>query len=282
MSVLASFAARGREHWLNDQTSARDHSGGRVRKARGRLAALGAPALEAVWHRRQEELCDRNVGGLWWGIDGNLDDWLSGRSSGAWLSEPVQETGTTGLGMWSMWVSEPVRTWSLESGLSVWEKGHTLRAGSVGTFRPTIKQQGLAPTAACTSCSSGVVLTFFTVSANDFRRQKDVLTFFAVSADDFRRYKDLLTFLTISADHFRRPKDLLTFVAVRADDCFRQKDLQSMQGVQSPGLAPADACLASSRQSVQCVQSPGLAPADASVASSRQGAVCAVTRTGTC
>jgi hypothetical protein len=69
MSVLASFAARGREHWLKDQTSARDHSGGRVRKARGRLAALGVPALEAVWHQRQEELCDRNVGGLWWGID---------------------------------------------------------------------------------------------------------------------------------------------------------------------------------------------------------------------
>jgi hypothetical protein len=213
--VLASFAARGREHWLNDQTSARDHSGGRVRKARGRLAALGAPALEAVWHQRQKELCDRNVGGLWWGIDGNLDDWLSGPSSGAWLSEPVQETGTTGLGMWFMWVSEPVLTWSLEPGLSVWEEGHTLRAGSVGTFRPTIKQQGLAPAA----------------SADDFRRQKDVLTSFAVSADNFRRQKDLLT-----------------SVAVCADDCFRQQDLQSMQGVQSPGLAPADACLASSRQ----------------------------------
>ena len=67
MSVLASFAARGREHWIKDQTSARDHSGGRVSKARGRLAAPGVPALEAVWHRRQEELYDPNAGGLWWG-----------------------------------------------------------------------------------------------------------------------------------------------------------------------------------------------------------------------
>ena len=31
-----------------DQTSARDHSGGRVSKARGRLAAPGVPALEAA------------------------------------------------------------------------------------------------------------------------------------------------------------------------------------------------------------------------------------------
>jgi hypothetical protein len=36
-----------------------------------------------------------------------------------------------------------------------------------------------------------VKLTFFTVSADDFRRQKDLLTFFTVSADDFFRQKEL-------------------------------------------------------------------------------------------
>jgi hypothetical protein len=91
-------------------------------------------------------LCDRYVGGLWWGFDGDLDDWLSGPSSGAWLSEPVQEMGTTGLGIW---LSGPVRTRSLEPGLSVWEEGHTLRAGSVGTFLPTINQLGTTTVTAC-------------------------------------------------------------------------------------------------------------------------------------
>jgi hypothetical protein len=55
MSVLASFAARGREHWLKDEASALDHSGGIVSNTRGRLAAPKVPALEAVWHRMQEE-----------------------------------------------------------------------------------------------------------------------------------------------------------------------------------------------------------------------------------
>jgi hypothetical protein len=96
-------------------------------------------------------MCDRNAGGLWWDFDGDLDGWLSGPSSGTWLSEPVQETGMTGLGMW---LSGPVRTWSLEPGLSVWEDEHTLRAGSVGNFRPTIKQQGMTPVTACTTSNS--------------------------------------------------------------------------------------------------------------------------------
>jgi hypothetical protein len=33
-------------------------------KTRGRLAALGVPALEAVWHRRQEECLTHLLGGL--------------------------------------------------------------------------------------------------------------------------------------------------------------------------------------------------------------------------
>jgi hypothetical protein len=50
--VLASFAARGRS-LAKDQST----------KTRGCLAAPGVPALEAVWHRRQEE-CVTLVGGL--------------------------------------------------------------------------------------------------------------------------------------------------------------------------------------------------------------------------
>jgi hypothetical protein len=126
-----------------------------------------------VWHQRQEELCDRNVGGLWWGIDGDLDGWLSGPSSGTWLSEPVQETGTTGLGMWFMWVSEPVQTWSLEPGLSVREEGHTLRAGSVGNFLPTIKQQGMTPVTVCAASNKLVRTAASGANVNDVQTPRD-------------------------------------------------------------------------------------------------------------
>jgi hypothetical protein len=54
MSVSASFAARGRS-----LAKGPDERSGPLRwqstKTRGRLAAPGVPALEAVWHQRQEE-----------------------------------------------------------------------------------------------------------------------------------------------------------------------------------------------------------------------------------
>jgi hypothetical protein len=71
-----------------------------------------------------------------------------------------------------MWVSEPVRTWSLEPGLSVEVEGHTLRAGSVGTILPTINQLGMSTVTACATRMQ-LVRTASGANVNDVQSPRD-------------------------------------------------------------------------------------------------------------
>jgi hypothetical protein len=170
----------------------------------------------------------------------------------------VQETRTTGLGMR---LSGPVRTWSLEPGLSVWEDGHTLRAGSVENFRPTIKPQGMTTVTACATRPQ-LVRTAASGTNDDVQTPRDeccrglpgdAASVFRIAASILSRGKHSFCGLPT------RPSKLILLVPLVGSrlDWHLPLSVWLVAVLQSPGLAPAVACIASSsRQSVQCVQSP--------------------------